>query len=431
MQHRIVEDGADTNRIHRVAGLFADVFITCVLTATVVPMVMHDFEQKRGPFDECLATGLSHLSKLLGISVVVAAASMGALLLLIVPGLFVLVILSVVVPVQVIEEKSVVQSLTRSIELTKGNRWSILILLLAFYAAAALAEIVISERGVAPPSGLGTFIARALVEAVKSSFPGTWRRRLAGTVLERPDRIGPAVPQMALMSQFGWILASRAGAGLQPGTRAYARSWIRDGALISSALLRLGRPEERTPFGDLTHVKERLLSRGIKPRKKWGQNFLTRPEIAQKIVDATGVTDAVAAPEETADPDVVSAPEEPALAEASAALEDVAAPVESPSATAPSASERSSPSPDVSSTTETSSAAESAEAVSPSPTESSAAAAHGSDESPPPAAASPDEAATARPAEASGSVRPRPADQSEPAATGERVANGTARVPER
>lgn len=54
--------------------------------------------------------------------------------------------------------------------------------------------------------------------------------------------------------------------------------------------LRLGRPEERTPFGDLTHVKERLLSRGIKPRKKWGQNFLTRPEIAQKIVDATGVT---------------------------------------------------------------------------------------------------------------------------------------------
>lgn len=152
-----------------VAGLFADVFITCVLTATVVPMVMHDFEQKRGPFDECLATGLSHLSKLLGISVVVAAASMGALLLLIVPGLFVLVILSVVVPVQVIEEKSVVQSLTRSIELTKGNRWSILILLLAFYAAAALAEIVISERGVAPTSGLGTFIARALVDTLEGS----------------------------------------------------------------------------------------------------------------------------------------------------------------------------------------------------------------------------------------------------------------------
>jgi 16S rRNA (adenine1518-N6/adenine1519-N6)-dimethyltransferase len=54
--------------------------------------------------------------------------------------------------------------------------------------------------------------------------------------------------------------------------------------------LRLGRPEERTPFGDLTNVKDRLLARGIKPRKKWGQNFLTRPEIAQKIVAAAGVT---------------------------------------------------------------------------------------------------------------------------------------------
>jgi 16S rRNA (adenine1518-N6/adenine1519-N6)-dimethyltransferase len=33
-----------------------------------------------------------------------------------------------------------------------------------------------------------------------------------------------------------------------------------------------------------------LLARGIKPRKKWGQNFLTRPEIAQKIVDAASLT---------------------------------------------------------------------------------------------------------------------------------------------
>ena len=52
-----------------------------------------------------------------------------------------------------------------------------------------------------------------------------------------------------------------------------------------SGFLRLGRPEERNP-----HVRDRLLARGIKPRKKWGQNFLTRPEIAEKIVDAASVT---------------------------------------------------------------------------------------------------------------------------------------------
>src|SRR5262245_14351460 len=53
--------------------------------------------------------------------------------------------------------------------------------------------------------------------------------------------------------------------------------------------LRLGRPEERVPFADTANVRDRLLARGIKPRKKWGQNFLLRPEIALRIVDAAGV----------------------------------------------------------------------------------------------------------------------------------------------
>jgi 16S rRNA (adenine1518-N6/adenine1519-N6)-dimethyltransferase len=54
--------------------------------------------------------------------------------------------------------------------------------------------------------------------------------------------------------------------------------------------LRLGKPEERQPHGDTTLVKDRLLLRGIKPRKKWGQNFLTRPDIARRIVDAVPLT---------------------------------------------------------------------------------------------------------------------------------------------
>lgn len=53
--------------------------------------------------------------------------------------------------------------------------------------------------------------------------------------------------------------------------------------------LRLGKPEERTPFSETTNVRERLLLRGIKPRKRWGQNFLTRADTAQRIVDAVGL----------------------------------------------------------------------------------------------------------------------------------------------
>jgi hypothetical protein len=47
----------------------------------------------------------------------------------------------------------------------------------------------------------------------------------------------------ALHAQLGFILVNRDGPAIQPGSRAYDRSWIRDGALTSTALLRLGRAD--------------------------------------------------------------------------------------------------------------------------------------------------------------------------------------------
>ena len=46
-----------------------------------------------------------------------------------------------------------------------------------------------------------------------------------------------------LFAQIGWILVNRDGGAIQPGSRSYDRSWIRDGSLTSSALLRVGHPE--------------------------------------------------------------------------------------------------------------------------------------------------------------------------------------------
>lgn len=45
-----------------------------------------------------------------------------------------------------------------------------------------------------------------------------------------------------LLAQLGWILINKDGAAIQPGSRNYDRSWIRDGALTASALLRMGMP---------------------------------------------------------------------------------------------------------------------------------------------------------------------------------------------
>jgi hypothetical protein len=53
-----------------------------------------------------------------------------------------------------------------------------------------------------------------------------------------------------LRTALAHILIERDGPALQPGTRAYARSWIRDGALMSDALLRMGHPGAVREFAD-------------------------------------------------------------------------------------------------------------------------------------------------------------------------------------
>jgi hypothetical protein len=73
-----------------------------------------------------------------------------------------------------------------------------------------------------------------------------WRARLGGVGIRLP---APAEPWVAtLRTALAHILISRDGPALRPGTRAYARSWIRDGALISEALLRLGAAREVREF---------------------------------------------------------------------------------------------------------------------------------------------------------------------------------------
>ncbi|MBI3731533.1 MAG: discoidin domain-containing protein [Burkholderiales bacterium] len=51
-----------------------------------------------------------------------------------------------------------------------------------------------------------------------------------------------------MRSALSHILISRDGPALQPGTRSYARSWIRDGAMMTEGLLRLGHKETASAF---------------------------------------------------------------------------------------------------------------------------------------------------------------------------------------
>ncbi len=52
----------------------------------------------------------------------------------------------------------------------------------------------------------------------------------------------------AALTATAHILVTRAGPALQPGPRRYTRSWIRDGAMMSAALLRMGHAQEVREF---------------------------------------------------------------------------------------------------------------------------------------------------------------------------------------
>jgi hypothetical protein len=92
--------------------------------------------------------------------------------------------------------------------------------------------------GTEPWRGLPAREASGLFDAFLENERAEWRKRL--------DRVRFDVPPEAeryvkvLRSQLAWILVNRDGPAIQPGSRSYARSWIRDGSLTSEALLRLG-----------------------------------------------------------------------------------------------------------------------------------------------------------------------------------------------
>ena len=89
--------------------------------------------------------------------------------------------------------------------------------------------------------------------------PAPWQVSFAETRDHWRDVLGrvkisvpPAKQAFAdtVATAFSQILTSRDGPMLKPGTRSYNRAWIRDGAMMSEALLRMGRADVARSFAD-------------------------------------------------------------------------------------------------------------------------------------------------------------------------------------
>jgi len=110
-------------------------------------------------------------------------------------------------------------------------------LTLAPHATATVA-VAIPLSGAPARPDLGEEAPAAWLEREHAAVAAAWR--------ERVDRVDISVAAAgqpllaALRTALAHILVTRDGPVLRPGTRAYARSWIRDGAMMAESLLRLG-----------------------------------------------------------------------------------------------------------------------------------------------------------------------------------------------
>jgi hypothetical protein len=112
-----------------------------------------------------------------------------------------------------------------------------------------LAPLAVAEPGAAVSGGSATVAtgplhlanrldADALASASLAATAAAWREELDRFDINLPAGAPPL--GRIMKSNLAYVLINRDGPAIQPGSRSYERSWIRDGSLTSAALLRLG-----------------------------------------------------------------------------------------------------------------------------------------------------------------------------------------------
>ena len=106
--------------------------------------------------------------------------------------------------------------------------------------------LVIPLSGPAQSADLTGMSPREWLQRQREAVAARWRARLNRVALRVPLAAQPLIN--TLRTALAHVLINRDGPALQPGARSYQRSWIRDGALTSEALLRLGHEDVARDF---------------------------------------------------------------------------------------------------------------------------------------------------------------------------------------
>jgi hypothetical protein len=152
-------------------GFVVSVVAAFLLQATLVKAVQ-DVRDGRADMSirETVSAALPYIWPVAGASILAAIAISIGLLLLIVPGLFLITIWAVIVPVIVIERSGVLASFGRSRELVRGRAWHVFGTLVLVYLIMLVVNIVLGLVFRALPHVLGSGLSAIISGTLISPF---------------------------------------------------------------------------------------------------------------------------------------------------------------------------------------------------------------------------------------------------------------------
>jgi hypothetical protein len=123
--------------------------------------------------------------------ILAAIGIMIGLVLLIVPGLFLLTIWSMLIPVIVLEGRSTGEAFTRSREVVRGNGWSVFGLVIVTFLLVAIASAVIRAVFAPLPDFLDAWLGGLVAHSVTVPFAAA-ALTTAYFALTRAETVSPA-----------------------------------------------------------------------------------------------------------------------------------------------------------------------------------------------------------------------------------------------
>jgi hypothetical protein len=153
--------GSPAPGVQTLLGLLSNL-LTLILTGGITYGVFQELRGERAGAGEILKLGLSRLLTVWATGILTGLGTALGCCALIVPGLILLSMWWVSVPVAVIEEPGAIGAMSRSSELTAGNRWQVFALALIFAVMVIMVSVVFNvivvaagaAAGAAPGAGL-------------------------------------------------------------------------------------------------------------------------------------------------------------------------------------------------------------------------------------------------------------------------------------